>query len=120
MMPWRKVRCDAAAVGAVVAVLILDAGVPVHSALRNGESQSTRAAVDDNRATVKDLEQWMTSLSNWGRWGKDDEVGAVNLITPEKRRSAAALVRTGTAVSLMRALTIVPGTAGNPFNIVPS
>jgi hypothetical protein len=42
----------------------------------------------------------MTELSNWGRWGKDDQLGAVNLITPAKRKQAAALVKTGTAVSL--------------------
>jgi hypothetical protein len=42
----------------------------------------------------------MTELSNWGRWGKDDERGALNLITDATRRQAAALVKTGTAVSL--------------------
>lgn len=39
-------------------------------------------------------------LSNWGRWGDDDEVGTLNLITPEKRLQAAACVRSGTAISL--------------------
>jgi kynurenine formamidase len=42
----------------------------------------------------------MKELSNWGRWGKDDQLGAVNTITKEKRKQAAALVRTGEAVSL--------------------
>jgi hypothetical protein len=35
-----------------------------------------------------------------GRWGKDDELGAINLITPATRKQAAALVRDGVAVSL--------------------
>ena len=39
---------------------------------------------------------------NWGRWGDDDQVGAINLITPEKRAAAAGLVRTGRTVSLSR------------------
>ena len=39
---------------------------------------------------------------NWGRWGDDDQVGAINLITAEKRAAAAALVRTGRTVSLSR------------------
>ena len=39
---------------------------------------------------------------NWGRWGQDDQVGAINLITPEKRAAAAGLVRTGRTVSLSR------------------
>jgi kynurenine formamidase len=39
-------------------------------------------------------------LSNWGRWGDQDEVGTLNLITPEKRQRAAACVHTGSAISL--------------------
>lgn len=39
---------------------------------------------------------------NWGRWGADDEKGAVNLITPAKRAAAARLVRNGRTVSLSR------------------
>ena len=39
-------------------------------------------------------------LSNWNRWGKDDELGALNLITPAKLRQAAALVRSGISVSI--------------------
>ena len=46
------------------------------------------------------LDRWMQDLSNWGRWGKDDQIGTVNLITPAKRKSAAALVKEGYAVSL--------------------
>jgi kynurenine formamidase len=44
----------------------------------------------------------MTELSNWGRWGKGDQAGTVNLITPEKRKAAAQLVREGFSVSLAR------------------
>ncbi len=29
-------------------------------------------------------------VSNWGRWGPDDELGTLNFITPEKRCEAAA------------------------------
>ena len=47
-----------------------------------------------------EFDRWMTELSNWGRWGKEDELGALNLITPAKRRAAAQLVREGAPVSL--------------------
>ncbi|MBM4183239.1 MAG: cyclase family protein [Gemmatimonadetes bacterium] len=47
-------------------------------------------------------ERWQTELSNWGRWGPNDELGALNLITPAKRLAAAALVRRGRTVSLAR------------------
>ena len=42
----------------------------------------------------------MKELSNWGRWGPDDELGASNLITPAKRKQAAALVKEGLTISL--------------------
>jgi len=45
-------------------------------------------------------DDWFDKLSNWGRWGSDDEIGALNLITAEKRRSAARLVTEGFTVSL--------------------
>ncbi len=50
--------------------------------------------------TIEQFEVWMEELSNWGRWGEDDELGAGNLMTPAKRKEAAALVRSGTTVSL--------------------
>ncbi|MEB3051418.1 cyclase family protein [Mycolicibacter sp. MYC123] len=34
-------------------------------------------------------------VRNWGRWGADDELGTLNLITPEKVAAAAGLVRHG-------------------------
>ncbi len=42
------------------------------------------------------------TLSNWGRWGDDDELGTPNLITPEKTRRAVGLVEEGVTVSLAR------------------
>lgn len=39
-------------------------------------------------------------LSNWGRWGTDDERGTTNLITPERLVAAARLVRTGKVFDL--------------------
>jgi kynurenine formamidase len=53
--------------------------------------------------------EWMTSLSNWGRWGDDDQLGCLNLIEPAKRKQAAALVRDGITVSCSR--PIVTGSA---------
>jgi kynurenine formamidase len=39
-------------------------------------------------------------VRNWGRWGEDDEAGTLNLITSQKRRDAAGLVRRGDVFSL--------------------
>ena len=50
--------------------------------------------------TKADVDRMMTELSNWGRWGKEDQLGAINLITAAKRKRAAALVKEGVSVSL--------------------
>ncbi|WP_328506880.1 cyclase family protein [Streptomyces sp. NBC_00391] len=39
-------------------------------------------------------------VNNWGRWGADDEIGTLNLITDEVVREAAASVRSGHRVPL--------------------
>jgi len=48
------------------------------------------------------------TLSNWGRWGPHDQLGTLNLITPEKRVAAARLVRNGRTISCARPLPTVP------------
>jgi len=66
--------------------------------------------------THADVERWMTELSNWGRWGKDDQLGALHLITAQKRKEAAALVREGIAVSCARDAEKKPAPDnGSPF-----
>jgi len=56
----------------------------------------------EKRLNKADIDSMMTSLSNWGRWGKEDQLGSINLITPGKRRESAALVKEGATVSLSR------------------
>lgn len=50
--------------------------------------------------TRADAAQAFARCSNVGRWGEQDELGTLNLITPEVRRRAAALVVEGLCVSL--------------------
>jgi kynurenine formamidase len=49
-----------------------------------------------------EYKRWQTELSNWGRWGKDDEMGTLNLITAAKRKQALALAKEGVTLSLAR------------------
>lgn len=51
-------------------------------------------------ATKADAERLMTELSNWGRWGKEDQLGTLNLLTAERRVAAARLVKEGVSFSL--------------------
>jgi kynurenine formamidase len=55
---------------------------------------------------------YLKTLSNWGRWGVEDELGTINLITPAKRAAAARLVRDGVAVTGARPIVtdITPDT----------
>ena len=49
--------------------------------------------------TETEVLQFHTTLSNWGRWGDDDQLGTLNLVTPEARRRGALAVRHGESVS---------------------
>ena len=63
--------------------------------------------------TKEEVDSYLRDHRNWGRWGDRGSAGAINLITPEKRLSAAALVKTGHTVSLSRPFPVTP-TAENP------
>lgn len=49
--------------------------------------------------TEDEIRTWFQKYSNWGRWGRDDRLGTLNLITPAKRRQAALSAQTGECVS---------------------
>lgn len=50
--------------------------------------------------TTEAIEEYIGKYSNWGRWGQDDEVGAVNFITPSIVRDAAHGVRAGRVIGV--------------------
>jgi len=64
--------------------------------LPNAASTSTR------QPSPEQLMDWMQSLSNWGRWGADDQKGTLNLLSPEKTKRALGLVQEGVTVSCAR------------------
>ena len=76
------------------------AGVVVAAA--TGDVVRSQGAGSNHMVTQADMDRWKTELSNWGRWGKEDQKGTLNLITPAKRKQAAGLVKEGFAVSLAR------------------
>src|SRR5215204_4375876 len=49
--------------------------------------------------TQDDVLGYFNTLSNWGRWGDDDELGTLNHITDDVRLAAARAVRHGRSVS---------------------
>ena len=59
--------------------------------------QQTAPRVPRNAAEFDELFQ---QVSNWSRWGKDDQLGSANLVTAAKRKQAIALARDAVSVSL--------------------
>jgi len=64
---------------------------------------------DDKEA----VRQFLRETRNWGRWGDDDQRGALNLVTPAKRLEALQTARSGRTVSLSRNLPTEPA-SNNP------
>ena len=96
-------------------IVVLVVTVPAAVAVAVAVSVSISIAVAQQNAPenppIALFEQWFEQVSNHGRWGPDDELGTLNLITPEHTRKAAESVRAGVAISLSRELK--PGEDAN-------
>src|SRR5499426_4830263 len=81
---------------------------------------SLMLSAQPQKLTRAGIDAMMQELSNWGRWGKEDQSGAVHLITPAVRKAAAALVKDGVAVSLSRRLDTQKAPDNeSPFALTP-
>jgi len=67
-------------------------------------------------STKADMQSLFKSVSNWGRWGSDDESGTLNYLTAERVAAAAKLIRTGERISCARNFPVEPG----PENPTPA
>jgi len=87
------------------------------------EEAATEEAADDLTAKFSppeklikaDIEEMLQTLSNDGRWGEEDELGTLNLITPEKRIQAAGLVQDGVSVSMAHDVVKIEMDGSKPF-----
>ena len=67
---------------------------------------------DDDRSvdvSAAEFRALFEAVSNWGRWGEDDERGALNYLTPDRVAAAARLVRSGETITLSLPLNTKPG-----------
>ena len=62
----------------------------------------------NTKITESELDQIAIDVSNWGRWGSDDERGALNLINDVKRAQAASLVQEGLTISCALPMPVTP------------
>ena len=77
---------------------------------------TSQTIASPEKVSRADYDRWMTEISNWGRWGKDDELGTLNLITEKQVKAAVALVQDGSRVSMALDLNKVAGPLnGNPL-----
>ena len=66
--------------------------------------------------TKQDMKALFQQVSNWGRFGKDDERGTLNYLTADRTAAAAKLVKTGQSISCARNFPVTPG----PENPTPA
>ena len=64
--------------------------------------------------TEAELDRLYDEVRTWGRWGPDDQGGALAYLTPERRAAAAGAVRSGITISLAHDLALAPS-AEQPF-----
>src|SRR5262245_26293160 len=76
--------------------------------------QASRSPVN-----AEEFDQLFQRVKNWGRWGAEDQLGSVNLITAAKRKQALSLAKTGQTVSLVHnPITEKAEDNNNPFEHV--
>ena len=94
-----------------IAILVALPATRHHLVAQQGAAPAARPApiapdpkTQDPKHLVTDaqMRKWEQELKNWGRWGKDDQKGTINLITPAKTKAALALVKEGISVSMHR------------------
>ena len=81
----------------VIVALVLFGLVSGLTAKTAGQAAPTKRSP----VNAEEFDRLFQQVKNWGRWGADDQLGSINLITPAKRRQALSLARTGQTVSLV-------------------
>ena len=82
-------------------VLVIGCGVGA-MAQRGATAPQPASPPAESRAprNATEFDALFKQVSNWGRWGKDDQLGSANLVTDAKRKQAASLVKNGISLSL--------------------
>ncbi len=79
-------------------------------------SGQTPPAANRSPVNAEEFDRLFQQVKNWGRWGVDDQLGSINLITAAKRKQALSLAKTGQTVSLAHnPLTAKAEDNGSPF-----
>jgi len=77
---------------------------------------ATQDAASRAPRNAAEFDVMFQQIKNWGRWGPEDQLGSVNLVTGAKRKQALSLAKTGIMVSLSHTLlTDKAEDNGSPF-----
>jgi kynurenine formamidase len=91
--------------GVIKTILSALSMLPLKNSQIFGTTQET-GPLEQKIESDADIDTLLPRLSNWGRWGAEDQLGTLNFITSEKRKKAAGLVKRGRTVALAREVSI--------------
>ncbi len=77
----------------------------------NNNNYKKNVVIPTEEEVIKSFED----ICNWGRWGEEDEVGAINFITNEIKLNAFQSVKSGVSVSLSRPLEFFTNTPDTTY-----
>src|SRR5438309_1061933 len=98
MMP--STRGQIMLAGSAIGALLSFTAAPSTPEATSAVTVQTEPSGDRAPRNDAEFDAMFRQISNWGRWGKDDQLGAMNLVTDAKRRQAASEVKLGLSVSL--------------------
>src|ERR1700716_324424 len=90
--------------GSATAAAVL-LGVALTARMARTQDNAGAAPPGTPTMTAAEFDKMFKETSNWGRWGKDDRLGSMNLINDAKRKQAVALVKFGINVSMTHTLS---------------
>ena len=80
--------------------LALVVGPVIHTFSHAQDLKLPALGVHETEMSLSEFDELLKKTRRWGEFGDADQTGAINLITPEKRITAAAEVQVGRAISL--------------------
>src|SRR5262249_46657023 len=84
----------------VPSAILQRGAVSIDKGARRNNEKTGRNTFMNIKVGKQAIAEATQKLKNWGRWGKDDQVGTLNHVTPEDIVKAASLIRSGKVFAL--------------------
>ena len=76
-------------------------------AITKNKKLKTKSSVKKKGLTKRDVLKKGKQLSNWGKWGRNDELGVLNYITPQDIVEASKLIEKGKVYTLGKKINLL-------------